>query len=70
MEHKKKKRFKTVLPDGSKPSYKDLEQSFLVTYKKLVEADNEVKRLTLENAELRYKRDKDAKEYSKSNQKS
>jgi len=49
-----KKKQMTKLPNGKKPNYSDLEQSFVVTYKKMVEANNEVHRLTLLNAELRY----------------
>ena len=54
MLFKKKKRFRTQLPNGQKPSYKDLEQSFLVTWEKLQKANAEVKRLNLANAGLRH----------------
>lgn len=49
-----RKKQMTKLPNGKKPKYSDLEQSFLITYKKMIEANQEVHRLTLLNAELRY----------------
>jgi len=45
---------KTKRPDGSKPSYKDLEASFLKVYQALEIANSEVKRLNQECASLRY----------------
>ena len=45
---------RTALPNGKKPSYADLEQSFLVTYELLNIKEKEIKRLTVLNAGLRY----------------
>ena len=38
---------KTKLPNGKKPSYEDLEASFIATYDKLQVAQKEIKRLNM-----------------------
>jgi len=50
----KRKEQLTRLPDGSKPSYDDLEASFINVHKQLTVAKTEVKRLNRVVADMQY----------------